>query len=134
LSGLQDGGDKMSILLSIITVVVSLAFLIIVVVNVAHGRLLLRYSLLWIVLTCISLVMAIFPVIPEKLTYLLGFEKTSNFVFFAVIIFLLLVCFSLSIAISKTTDKYVRLAQYVALIEKRLEKLSDTDPIDFEKK
>lgn len=113
----------MSSILGIIVVALSLLFLVVVVVNVARGRLLLRYSLLWIILAMLSLIVAVFPGIADALAQFLSFGETVNFVFFVVIFFLLLSYFSLTIVLSRSANKNVQLVQKIALLEKKLDDL-----------
>lgn len=104
--------------LSIVVVFFSIAFMVGVCWQVAKGRLLLRYSLLWLFLAFVALICAIFPQPLFDLAYLLGFNVASNFVLFLAIFFLLAICLSLSVIVSKQQMKLKNLVQHIALLEK----------------
>lgn len=108
--------------LSIAVIVFSIAFMVSVCWQVAKGRLLLRYSLLWIFLGLAALLCAIFPEPIFKLAYFLGFNVASNFVLFVAIFFLLAICLSLSVIVSKQQMKLKDLVQRLAIMEKGIRK------------
>ena len=101
--------------LRIAIIIVCIVFLAAVSRQVAHGKLLLKYSLLWMTLAVASISNA------------LGFEAPSNFIFFTALFFLLAICLSLSIIVSKQATRIKNLVQQEALIEKRLESLESKD-------
>ena len=96
--------------LRIAIIIVCIVFLAAVSRQVAHGKLLLKYSLLWMTLAVASIVAAL-----------------SNFIFFTALFFLLAICLSLSIIVSKQATRIKILVQQEALIEKRLESLESKD-------
>lgn len=104
--------------LRIVVIVACLAFLVVVARQVQSGRLLLRYSLLWIALALMSIFGAVFPAPVYALSDFLGFENPSNFIFFAGLFFLLIVCLSLSMIVSKQASRIKNLIQELALVEK----------------
>ena len=81
-----------NITLSIVFIVLSLMFLAYTVYQVKRSKLLLRYSLTWILLSVLLLIIAIFPQPVFALANLAGFGLSSNFIFSAAIFFLLLLC------------------------------------------
>jgi len=85
--------------------------------QVAKRRLLLRYSLLWLTLALLVLLGAIFPDVIVLLANLLGFDVPSNFLFFAGLFFLLAICLSLSVVISKQSMRIKNLTQSIALLD-----------------
>lgn len=108
----------MTLPLCIVVIVVCLVFLIAVARQVQSGRLLLRYSLLWIALALIAILGAIFPGPVYALSSFLGFENPSNFIFFAGLFFLLVICLSLSLIVSKQASRIKDLVQELALLDK----------------
>ncbi len=75
----------MDMTLRILLLVLSLLFLAFVLLRVRRGRYLLKYSLIWIVLSLLGVVAAIFPNWVYALAYALGFSVPSNFVYFVLI-------------------------------------------------
>ena len=76
--------------------------------------------ILWIISSVILLIISLFPIIPAKLATLIGFMTTSNFIISALIFFLLLVVFSLSIKFSQQHEKLKDMAHRLAIFEKKL--------------
>ena len=113
--------------LRIAIIIVCIVFLAAVSRQVAHGKLLLKYSLLWMTLAVASIVAALFPDPLFTISNALGFEAPSNFIFFTALFFLLAICLSLSIIVSKQATRIKNLVQQEALIEKRLEALESKD-------
>jgi hypothetical protein len=108
-------------------IIACIVFLVAVSRQVAHGKLLLKYSLLWMTLAVASILVALFPGPLFAVSSALGFETPSNFVFFVALFFLLAICLSLSIIASKQALRIKDLVQQEALIEKRLERLEGED-------
>lgn len=113
------GGENIT--LSIVFIMLSFAFLIYTVYQVKRNKLLLRYSLMWILLSALLLVVAIFPQPIFALAKLAGFDIGSNFIFSAAIFFLLLLCLGQARTISQLVIKQTETTQRLALLEKRLE-------------
>ena len=102
-------------LLAIITVLV-LAFYVLMLIR--KEKLELKYALLWFVLSIILIVFACFPSVLTFLSFSLGFELTSNFLFFIAIFFLLLQVRS---TVSKQQQAIKNLSQALALLKHQLD-------------
>lgn len=100
--------------------ILSAAFLLYVLHLVARGRLLLKYSLLWLVLCLIMMICAIFPGVVYFLSGLTGIMTPSNLVFLVGIAILLAVALSLSVVISKQALSIKNLTQRIAILEKEM--------------
>lgn len=101
----------------------ALVLLVIIFVLLKHGKMTVKYSLLWMCLSLVLLVFAIFPYVVYVLRDLMGVEMPVNLVFMLMFCFVLLVLLSLSIAISQLAEKSKRLTQANAILEKRVRKL-----------
>jgi hypothetical protein len=75
-----------------------------------------RFAALWLVVGGLLLLVAVFPGILRSATDTLGFELPSNLLFFAAIVFLLLVCVQLSYEVSRLEARTRRLAEDLALL------------------
>lgn len=111
----------------IFVAVLSLAFIIFIVVLVSRSRLMLKYSLLWLALSTIVLICAIFPQPLFALSTLLGFQTSSNFIFLMGIFFLLAIMLSLSVIVSKQAARIKTLVQEVALLKNEQERGSSAN-------
>ncbi|HHW30288.1 MAG TPA: DUF2304 domain-containing protein [Clostridiaceae bacterium] len=102
----------------------SIAFLIIVVELVRKNKLQERYSLLWIFMSIIVLVLSISPVFIEILAKWLDIKNPPSLLFLFGLIYLLIYNLHITTVISKQSEKITRLAQHLALLE---EKFNNTD-------
>lgn len=113
-----------NVVLSIVVVLFALLFLLFTIYLIKRGRLLLRYSLMWMLLSILILIAAIFPQPILDLANLMGFSVGSNFIFSVAIFFLLILCMTQSQAISQQTLKNKTTIQQIALLEKRIEDMN----------
>ena len=116
----------MSVILRVLIGVIFLAFLISVLKLVSRDKLLLKYSLLWILLCVVCLVCDAFPGIVYWASELLGFVSPSNFIFLISIALLLAISLSLSVAVSRSVIANKNLTQRIALLEKELEEAKES--------
>lgn len=110
-----------TIVLRLLIAVVFVSFLLCVIRLVSRDKLLLKYSLLWILLSVVILVCDAFPEIMYWASDVLGFISPSNFIFLVAIALLLAIALSLSVAVSRATLANKNLTQRLALLEKELE-------------
>lgn len=112
--------------LSIVVILFAVVLMVGVCVQVAKGRLLLRYSLLWLALGILAIFFAVFPLPLFQLAYFLGFNVASNFVLFVGLFFVLAICLSLSVITSKQQMKIKDLAQKTAILENEIRAKRDS--------
>ncbi len=106
--------------LRIFVVVAALVFMLVAVKQIRNGRLLLKYALLWFVLALLAVVGALWPRGLYVVSDALGFKMLSNFVLFVGMLFLLAICLSLSLIVSKQAVKIKTLVQELAILEHRV--------------
>lgn len=94
---------------------------------IIKGMLQLKYSLLWMVLGIILLILALFPWLLDYTSKFIGVFSPTNALFFFGFAFTLPVIFSLSMAISKLSTKIKDLAQELALLNNRLKELEKNE-------
>lgn len=95
--------------LRILLACVCIVLLFYIVRLISGGRLLLRYSFLWLVLAILALFIAIWPDPFYALSNMLGFMSPSNFMLLAGVLCLLLVCLSMSVIIARQAKSLARL-------------------------
>ncbi len=100
----------------------SLALVIAVLELVRRGHLKERYALLWLAVSAFGLLVGCFPSIIVRLSSVLGFQYLTVVSFFA-FLFLLLLVLAFTVVISRLSERGRRLAQEIALINERLERL-----------
>ena len=108
----------MSVSIRIILAVFAVLFLAYVLRLVARGKLLLKYSLLWLILGIAMLLCAAFPGVVIAISKLSGFITSSNFVFLIAIGILLAISLSLSVVVSRQLLSIKNLTHRLALLEK----------------
>lgn len=103
--------------LQIFLVLGCLSFLIIIINMLRKEKIDLKYSLVWL-LSGISLILfSIWPMIIIDFAKFIGIIEPVNAVFLLVIFFLLLIIFSLTVALSNQSIRVRKIAQELALIE-----------------
>jgi hypothetical protein len=78
----------------------------------------LKYALLWFFTSVILIIIAVFHDIPKIIASLLSIKEVTNAVFLVAIGLLIVVTFSLTIALSRASNRITKLAQEVALLRK----------------
>lgn len=101
---------------------VSIAFVTVVLELVRRGHLKERYALLWLAAAAGALLIGLFPRTIVWLSGALGFQYLTVF-YVASFLFLLLVVLAFTVVISKLTERNRTLAQEVALLARRIEVL-----------
>lgn len=84
-------------------------------------RLLLKYTLIWILVGLALTVLVIYPPIMPWATKLLGMYSDSNLLFLIMIALTLILVMSLTAIVSGLSCANRKLAQQIALLEQRLE-------------
>jgi len=91
----------------------------------------LKYCLVWIVALLGITVFCIFPGLLDKLSHILGIGVPVNTLFLICIIFLTCICISLTIVVSRLSDKLRKLTQNIALMEYETGKKSNSSEKDI---
>ena len=99
-----------------ILIVAGLLLLLAVIINmVRRRRLELKYVLAWLLADLALIFFTLFPQTMMGMAQLLGIYSPVNMIFFLGFVFLALIIFSLTVALSRATANQRRLAQYAAL-------------------
>ena len=80
----------------------------------------LKYALSWLAVIVFVLVLDCFPKLLDKLSRALGVFSPVNMIFFLGFCFSLLIIFTLTVIVSRMSERIRRLAQAVALNEEKL--------------
>ena len=111
----------MNIILKIFLISFSSLFLLFVVGMVRKKHLELKYTLTWLAAAVVFVLIAVFDQIIPLLANLMSIKEPVNALFLIVFFFMLIILFTLSIAISKATERIRGLAQEIALLRKENE-------------
>jgi len=106
----------------IIIGLISLFFLVIIFEAIRRRKIMEKYALLWIISGLVMLIFSLFPEILFRFSHFLGLYYLTVLLLVC-FIFLLLILFYLSIAISQLTEKNKELAQEIGLLKAKLDRL-----------
>ena len=88
-------------------------------------QLTLKYTLLWILIGVILLILALFPQILSFISNLLGFQENMNALYLCLIGFVYILLVSLTAIDSKQSEDIKNLVQENAMLEKRVRDLEN---------
>lgn len=108
----------MNVLLKIEMILVSLIILALIINKLKNKNMSIKYSILWLLLPILFLLMALFSNLMIQIANMLGFELLSNMIFFITVGILFIICFSLTIIVSNLNKKIIQLSQEIALLKK----------------
>lgn len=96
---------------------------ILVIGNMVRKRKLeLKYALVWFLVGGVVLLFDVFPQLLNVIAQMLGVGAPVNMLFFLGFVFSLLIIFTLTLSMSKMSEKVKRLTQEVALLEEKINK------------
>ncbi len=80
----------------------------------------IKYSLVWILIETAVFLILIFPQGAKVISEILGIYNAANMLLFVAIICVMLICFSLTVALSRLADRNARLVQKIGIYEREL--------------
>ena len=107
----------MALRLKVIIVVLLILALVMIINLIRKRKLELKYALVWMLLIFGLALIVLIPGMLEALAKLLGIYNVMNLVFFVGFIFALLIIFSLTMSLSRNSERVRKIAQRVALNE-----------------
>ncbi|MCM1160335.1 MAG: DUF2304 domain-containing protein [Roseburia sp.] len=90
---------------------------------IRRRRLELKYALSWLMAIVFVLVLDCFPTLLTRISLILGIWAPVNMIFFLGFCFSLLIIFTLTVTLSRMSERVRKLSQAVALNEEKIEKL-----------
>ena len=107
-----------------IILIILLVIIFAVLINqIRNKKLQLQYSMNWMSMLLILLIVAIFPDLLKWLSSVCGVELPINIVFFLGFCFVLLIVYGLTSTVSKLSKENKELAQKVSLLDKKLKEI-----------
>lgn len=107
----------MSVTLRIFLIVCSVISFLLCIKKIKEAKLKVENSILWMISSFLLILMSIFSDCVAWISTKLGFMAPVNFVFFAIMIFLIIQVFVDNIRISVLNEKIKNLNHYIALKE-----------------
>lgn len=108
---------QFSMLLALLLYFITLFFLL------KKNKVTLKYSLLWLFIGCLMLLITIFPNLLEVPLHMLGVSVFTNGLFAVILFFLIMIVMSLTMILSDMSEKQRDLVQKISLYEFRLREL-----------
>ena len=116
---------------NILAAITALITFIFILDLLRRGVLKEKYAVLWLIFAGAALFLALFPQVVDWISFRLGVAQPVNLLFFVTIVLLVLVSVQLSYELSRHEARIRRLAEEVALLDRRI---SDIEPDDQEKR
>lgn len=113
--------------MSILMITMAVIIAGVVFYQVSKGKLLLRYSLLWLAGAVFAVLGAFFPQPIFVLAKTLGFIAPSNFIIFVALLLLFAICFSLCVIASRQQMRIKDLTQDLALLKNHISTEESTE-------
>jgi hypothetical protein len=114
----------MEVLLQIILIIGACVFFIYIINMVRLRKLELKYTLLWLFTSLSFIVMAVFPGIIVWIADLLHIKEPVNALFLITLFFLILIIFSLTVAIAVKSRSITTLTQEIGIIKLPISEIS----------
>jgi len=102
---------------AIIGILGALLVALLVLRLVLRRRLLVKYATLWLLVSCVLLLMTLIPHSLANVADLLGFAVPANLLFLAGFVLLLAIAVQLSVELTNVERRLQRLAEEVALLQ-----------------
>lgn len=115
----------MNIRIQILIVVITLLAMFYVINKIRNKGIELKYSLVWLALGTGIIIFTCFPKLTTWLAHVLGISQPMNMLFFAGFCFMLPIILSLSVSVSRLSNKVKRLTQEMALLEEQKRKAEE---------
>ena len=92
---------------------------IIIMLCLKRNSMSIKNSITWLILPIIFVIIAIFPEPLTEFAHWLGFETLANFIFLITIALLIVLCFFLTLAVSKQQQRITKLIQELSILKKK---------------
>ena len=112
----------MTLKIQILLVIFLLIVLAFIIQMVKKRQLELKYVLGWLVCDIALIIFTCFPRLMGSFARLIGIYSPVNMIFFLGFIFSLIILFSLTVALSRVTEKVRRIAQVIAMLPDEVKK------------
>ncbi|WP_042462528.1 DUF2304 domain-containing protein [Neobacillus dielmonensis] len=119
-----------TIKLQIILLLASVLTFLVIINLIRKYNLELRYSLLWLFFCIVNVLLAAFSNIAVNIAGLLSIKEPVNAIFLLSFIFQFFLIFSLTLTISRVSNKFTQLVQEVGLLKKEVEKLLKANSVE----
>ncbi|HNV86818.1 MAG TPA: DUF2304 domain-containing protein [Candidatus Omnitrophota bacterium] len=103
-------------------ILISLSIFLLVIDLIRRQKITFRYSFFWLFTCAVAFSLGSSPALVDRLSSLAGFTLPSNFVFFLLLSFFIILSLLLTLYINEQNSRTEILAQKIAILEQRLKK------------
>jgi len=107
----------------IVAVVLAVAIFAFILNMVRRKKLKEEYSVLWVMLSALLVVLAAWSELLVRFTRLVGAQSSNSLIFFFGFVFVLLLLLSFTVRLSKTAEENKEMAQRIALLQNEIDEL-----------
>ena len=115
----------MSIMLRVLLITMSVLSLFYVISKIRNSKMQIEYSIFWILMSFVMIIMSVFPEIVYWITTTMRMISPANVVYLFIIAILLVKSFMMTIEISKLEDKVKDLVKQIGINEKIQKEIQD---------
>lgn len=115
----------MNLYLRISLIVAIILYFVFLFTLLKRNSLALKYTLLWLLTGIIMLLVVIFPGILEVPLRAIGIVEWTNGIFALILLFLIVICITITSIVSKMNEHNRKLTQQCAIYEKRIRELEE---------
>lgn len=108
--------QSLQIVLGIITVL----FFLYILLMIKNKKLELKYSLVWLCSSFLLIIFSVYPILVKHISNVLHIKEPVNALFLIAIFFLLLISFTLTIALSRNSNRVKTLSQELGILKNEL--------------
>jgi hypothetical protein len=116
--------------LQIILLITSIITFMVIINLIRKYNLELKYSLLWLFFCVVNVLLAAFSNIAIMIAELLSIKEPVNAIFLLSFIFQFFLIFSLTLTISRISNKFTQLVQEVGLLKKEVEQIKNNHSVE----
>ncbi|MCB9772017.1 MAG: DUF2304 domain-containing protein [Candidatus Omnitrophica bacterium] len=106
-----------------LSILLAVVFFFIVIDLIRREKLTFKYAAGWLSVTFLGIILAVFDKFLSGFATKLGFELTSNFIFFTVSCGLIFLSLVLTIFLCQQNNRNDRMAQKIGLLENEIQKI-----------
>lgn len=109
----------MSLRLQVILLILFISIFLFLINQVKKKAVALKYTLAWLLLDVALIVITCFPKLLQVISSTLGITSPMNMIFFCGFVLALIIIYTLTVALSRNSDRIRSLAQIISLNEYR---------------
>jgi hypothetical protein len=107
----------------IVAVVLAVAIFVFILNMVRRKKLKEEYSVLWVVLSALLVVLAAWSELLVRFTRLVGAQSSNSLIFFFGFVFVLLLLLSFTVRLSRASEENKEMAQRIALLQNEIDEI-----------